>query len=75
MESFFLKSPLSGLRQCLGQFLTAENPLKIMNNAFYFTFKALIILAIYMFVLFFGYIEKRLDKKVKFNLKFALTYV
>ena len=32
-------------------------------------FKALIILAIYMFVLFFGYVEKRLDKKVKFNFK------
>ena len=36
-SNFKLKDALSGLRQ----FLVTENPLKIMKNAFYFTFKAL----------------------------------
>ena len=33
-----IKGPLSGLRQ----FLTIENPLKMMENAFYFMLKALL---------------------------------
>ena len=36
-EENTLKSALSGLTQ----FLTTENPLKIMKNAFYFTLRAL----------------------------------
>ena len=40
------KGALSGLRQ----FLTTENPLKMMKNAFYFTSKALFVLKIFVFV-------------------------
>ena len=41
-----LKGALSGLRQ----FLTTENPLKMMKNAFYFTSKALFVLKIFKFL-------------------------
>ena len=44
-----------------------ESHLKIMKNAFYFMLKAL---EIFTFLLWlFGYVEKRLDKKAKANLK------
>ena len=62
-----LKSALSGLRQ----FLTAESPLKVMTNAFYFTSTALFILKIFKFLSrLFDHVAKRLDKKDKVNFKF-----
>ena len=42
-----IKGALSGLRQ----FLATERPLKIMENAFYFTLKALFVLKIFRFSL------------------------
>ena len=39
------KGALSGLRK----FLAAENPLKVMKNAFYMTSKALFVLKIFKF--------------------------
>ena len=50
----------------LRQFLTIENPLKMMKNAFYFILRALFVLEI---VLTFFYLEKRLDKKAMINFK------
>ena len=41
-----LKGPLSGLRI----FLTPENPLKMMKNAFYFTLKFIFVLKIFTFL-------------------------
>ena len=46
---FLFKGALSGLRQ----FLTTESPLKMMENAFYFTLKALFVLKILSFCLDF----------------------
>ena len=43
---FYLKGALSGLRR----FLATENPLKMMNSAFYFTSKALFVLKIFKFL-------------------------
>ena len=40
-----------------------------MKNAFYFILKALFILEVFTFFWFFGYVEKRLDKKAKVNFK------
>ena len=41
-----------------------KNPLKLMKNAFYFTFKALYVLEIFKFLFYpFGCVEKRLDNK------------
>ena len=61
-----LKDVLPGLRQ----FLATESPLKLMQNAFYFTLEALFVLKIYIFFSdFFGHAGKRLDKKVKGNIK------
>ena len=40
------KGALSGLRQ----FLATKSPLKMMKNAFYFTFKAFLVLKIYKFL-------------------------
>ena len=51
----------SGLRQ----FLTIESPLKMKKNAFYFMLKALFILELFTF----GYIGRRVDKKVMVNFK------
>ena len=59
-----IKDPLSGLRQFLG----IESPLKMMKNAFCFMLKALFVLDIFKFSSwFFGYLEKRLDKKAEVN--------
>ena len=45
-----------------------------MINAFYFMLKALFILEIFTFLpWFFGYVEKRLDKKAKVNCKIYVT--
>ena len=50
----------SGLRQ----FSAAESPLKMMENAFYFTSKALFVLKIFKFFSsHFGHVAKQLDKK------------
>ena len=41
-----------------------------MENGFYFMFKALLVFEIFTFLAWlFGYVEKRLDKKAKVNLK------
>ena len=45
----YIKGQLSGLRQ----FLAIESPLKMIKNAFYFTFKALFVLKITFFCLDF----------------------
>ena len=48
----------------LGQFLTIESSLKMMESAFYFTSKALFVIKILKFLSWrFGYVAKRLDKK------------
>ena len=42
----------------------------MMENAFYFMLKALFILVIFTFLSrLFDYVEKRIDKKAKINLK------
>ena len=46
MSSKTIKGALSDLRQ----FLATESPLKMMNNAFYFTSKALFVLKIFKFL-------------------------
>ena len=47
-----------------------ESPLKLIKNAFYFMLKAVFVLKIISFLSsLFGYVEKRLDKKVKVNFK------
>ena len=47
-----------------------ESSIKTLKNAFYFMLKALFILEIFKFLSWlFGYVEKRLDKKVKVNFK------
>ena len=63
---FEFSSNLSGLRQIL----TTESLLKMMKKYFYFILKALFVLEIFTFLSwFFGYVEKRLDKKFKVNSK------
>ena len=63
----FLKSVLSSVRQ----FLASESPLKMMENAFYFTSKAFFVLKIFKSLSwFFGHVAKRLDRKDKVNFKF-----
>ena len=53
-----LKGALLGLRQ----FLATESPLKMMNNAFYFTSKALFVPKIMKHLSWlYGHVEKRLD--------------
>ena len=62
---------LKGLFLCLRQFLITENPLKIMKNAFYLIFNALLCLKnFYIFWSWlFGYVGKWLDKKAEENFK------
>ena len=56
-ESLRFKGPVSGLRQ----FLTIENPLKIMKNSFYFMLKTIFVLKTFSFLSsHFGYLQKRL---------------
>ena len=65
-----LKGALSGLRQ----FLATESPLKMMENAFYFTSKALFVLKIFKFLSsLFGHVSQRLDQKDKVNFKFITS--
>ena len=50
-----VKGAVSGLKQ----FLTTENPLKLMRNAFYFILKAVFVLMIFKFLFWlFGHVEK-----------------
>ena len=64
------KEIIKGPMPCLRQFLTNENPLKMMKNAFYFMLKALFVLGIIAFLSWlFGYAEKRLDMKTTVNFK------
>ena len=50
--------------------MTTKGPLKIMKNAFNIILKALFVLKIFTFLSsLFGYVEKRLDKKIKFKLR------
>ena len=52
------------------QFLAAESSLKMMKNAFYFTWKPLFVLKIFKFLSWlFGLVAKGLDKKDKVNFK------
>ena len=54
----FLKDAFSGLRH----FLAMQNPLKIMNSAFYFTLKAFFVLKIFKSLSWlFGHVENRFD--------------
>ena len=56
---------IKGLLLGLRQFLANENSLKMMRNAFYFMLKALFVLKIFTILSWrFGYVEKRLDKKL-----------
>ena len=60
------KGPISGVRQ----FLTTESLLQMMKNVFSFLLKALFVLKMFTFLSWlFDYAEKRLDKKIKVNLK------
>ena len=62
-----IKGTLAGLRQ----FLATESPLKMMENAFYFTSIGLFLLKIFKFLSWvFGLVAKLLDKKDKGNSKF-----
>ena len=50
-----VKGAVSGLKQ----FLTTENPLKLIRNAFYFILKAVFVLMIFKFLFWlFGHVEK-----------------
>ena len=70
IKNEMIKGPIPGLRQ----FLTAECPLKMMKNAFYFRLKALFVPEIITFLSWlFGYVEERLDKKATVNFNFK-TY-
>ena len=46
--------------------MATKTPLKVMENAFYFTLKALFVIKVFKFLfLLFGYVEKRLDLKIR----------
>ena len=54
----------------LRQILPTKSPLKMIKNTFYFTWKALLVLKIFQFLLWiFGYVIKRVDMKVNVNFK------
>ena len=50
------------------EFLTTERLLKVIKNTFYFMLKALFVLEIFLCWLL-SYVEKRLDKTAKVNIK------
>ena len=65
-----LEGPLSDLRQ----FLTTENPLTMMKNAFHFMLKALFVLKIFtFFVLIFWSCRNGLMKKLSLISKFMTS--
>ena len=69
-----LKLCFKGALSCPRQFLATESPLKMMENAFYFTLKALFVLKRFKFLCWlFGQVEKRLDLKDKVNFKNYIT--
>ena len=45
-----LKPRLKGALSCLRRFVVTESPLKIVENAFYFTSKSLFVLKIFKFL-------------------------
>ena len=56
--TFCINCALSGLRQ----FLASENPLKMMENGFYFTLEVIFVLKMFKFLSwFFDHVEKWLD--------------
>ena len=57
----------------LSQFLATESSLKMMKNAFYFTFKALFVLKVFKFLSCFDHVGKWLGIKPKDN--FRIYYV
>ena len=58
------KGELSGLRKIMA----TESPFKIMKTTFYFTLKAIFVLEILKLLSYlFGHVEKRFDKKGKFQ--------
>ena len=64
---FSFKDALSGLRKIS----ETKSPLKVIENAFYFTLKALFVLKIFKVLSsIFGHVEKRFDFKDKVNFKF-----
>ena len=67
---FFILSSIKGALSGLRQFLTTENPLKMMKNACYFTWKALLVLMIFQLLSWlFDHTRKRLDLKNKVDFK------
>ena len=65
---------MKGSLSCLRQFLATESPLKRKKNAFYFILKTLFVFEIFTYSSWlFDYIEKRLDKKPNFNVKFLTS--
>ena len=65
LKKSLLKGALSGLKQVLA----IESPLK---NGFYLTWKDFFVLNIFKFLSwYFDYLDKQLDSKDKFNLKFC----
>ena len=61
---------VKGTLSDLEHFLTTKSPLKLMENAFYFTWKALFVLKIFKPLSWlYGHVEKRLDWKGKVNFK------
>ena len=59
-----------GVRSGLRQILATESPLKIMSNAFHFTFKALFFLKLFKSLSWIsGHVEKQLNLRDEVNLK------
>ena len=68
-ETRYLK--FKGALSSLRPFLAAENPLRMIKNAFYFTSKALFVLKISKFLSWlFGHVTKRFNKKNNVNFTF-----
>ena len=67
----FKDNPFKGAHSGLRSFLATESPLKVMENVFYFTSKALFVLKIFEFLswLFGHVVAKRLDQKDNVNVK------
>ena len=68
-ETRYLK--FKGALSSLRPFLAAENPLRMIKNAFYFMSKALFVLKISKFLSWlFGHVTKRFNKKNNVNFTF-----
>ena len=67
LQLIVFKGSLSGL----WQFLPIESPLKMMENALYFTSKAFFVFKVFKFLSWLsGHVAKHLDWKDKVNFKF-----